>query len=310
MARPYNLKRHIPEIPREICICVLSHRSTSFASKSLATPERIPSRTNPSTPSFTVQWDLTILSGCQSLFMWGAVVSPSHSPTWLRFHHRDGDKVVTSQYVRLEGLMWTPRSREYENAEYCYASDVEKIIFSFFAVLNVSDKAVESLTAGLVLGAALRDVGAQHRADSWVRREAPGGFLAIWIPTVVFSQVSGKHRKNHPVICYKCMQVGVRVDACLMWESDSLAGVGLRYECVVMGILRVPALAAESSGHQIYCPSVTLSSALVTLGRFHHITFRRRFWKRVKQYFKGAADIGQGNNHIYVHLYNACEYPQ
>lgn len=221
--------------------------------------------------------------------MWGAVVSPSHSPIWLRFYHRDGDKVVTSQYVRLQGLLWTPRSTEYENAEYYCASECrENLLFLFFLLfLNVSDEAVGSLTAGLVLGAALRDVGAEHRADSWVHREAPGGFLAIWIPTVVFSQVSGKHRESHPVICYKCMQVGVRADACLMWESDSLAGVGLRYECVVMGILRVPALAAESSGHQIHCPSVTLSSALVTLGRFHHITFRRRFWKTVQQYFKG-----------------------
>lgn len=54
-------------------------------------------------------------------------------------------------------------------------------------------KAVESLTADrLVRGAALRDVGAGHCADSWVRSEAPREFLAIWISTVVFSQVPGK----------------------------------------------------------------------------------------------------------------------
>lgn len=61
------------------------HISTSFASKSLANPERIPPSTNPSTPSFTLQWDLTILSCCQSWFMWGMVVSPSHSPIGLQF---------------------------------------------------------------------------------------------------------------------------------------------------------------------------------------------------------------------------------
>lgn len=53
-----------------------------------------------------------------------------------------------------------------------------------------------TLTVGLILGAALRDVGAEHHADSGVRGEAPGEFLAIWIPTVVLSQVSGKQKKS------------------------------------------------------------------------------------------------------------------
>lgn len=125
------------------------------------------------------------------------------------------------------------------------------------------------------MGAALRDVVAGHGADSWVRCEAPWELLAIWIPTVVFSQVPGKHGESRPVICSD-------ISACRwvsewMCESDSLAGVGLRYECVVMGILRVPALADEPGGYHVHCPPITLSSALVTLGCFHHITFRRCF---------------------------------
>lgn len=76
--------RNIPKIPWEIWICVLSHRSTSFTSKYLAIPETIPSSPNPFTPSFTVQWDLTILSCCQSPFMWSLLVSPSHSPIGLQ----------------------------------------------------------------------------------------------------------------------------------------------------------------------------------------------------------------------------------
>lgn len=58
---------------------------------------------------------------------------------------------------------------------------------------------LESLTVGIGLGAALRDVGAEHRAHSGVRSEAPREFSAIWIPTVVFSQVPG-NTKSRPAI--------------------------------------------------------------------------------------------------------------
>lgn len=59
----------------------------------------------------------------------------------------------------------------------------------------MSNKTVKFLTTDrLVLGAALRDVGAEHCVDSWVRSKAPGEFFAIWIPTVILSQVPGKHR--------------------------------------------------------------------------------------------------------------------
>lgn len=81
---------------------------------------------------------------------------------------------------------------------------------AFLSLFWVLAKAVEFLTADrLVLGAALRDVGAEHCAYSRVRREAPGEFLAIWISTVVFSQVPVKQRHSYPVVCLnKCMQVG------------------------------------------------------------------------------------------------------
>lgn len=66
-----------------------------------------------------------------------------------------------------------------------------------FPLAFLSVKAfVDPLTVGLVLSAALRDVGAEHHADSGVCGEAPGKFLAIWIPTVVLSQVSGKQKKS------------------------------------------------------------------------------------------------------------------
>lgn len=60
----------------------------------------------------------------------------------------------------------------------------------------MSNAVVDSLTLGFVLGAALGDVGAEHRADPWVGGEAPGELLAIWIPTVVLSQVSAKHKAS------------------------------------------------------------------------------------------------------------------
>lgn len=55
--------------------------------------------------------------------------------------------------------------------------------------------------------------------------------------------------------------------------ADSLAGVGLRCERVVVGILGVPPLASEARWGCVYGPSVSLSSALVTFGCFHHVTF-------------------------------------
>lgn len=55
---------------------------------------------------------------------------------------------------------------------------------------------MDPLTVGLILGAAKRDVGAEHHTDSGVHGEAPGEFLAVWIPTVVLSQVSGKQEKK------------------------------------------------------------------------------------------------------------------
>lgn len=66
---------------------------------------------------------------------------------------------------------------------------------------------------------------------------------------------------------------------------DSLAGVGLWYERVVVGILRVPALAGESSRHHVHCPPVALASALVALGSLHHIAFRRCFCTKSKYIF-------------------------
>lgn len=54
----------------------------------------------------------------------------------------------------------------------------------------------QSLTR-LVLGAALRDVGAQHGAYSRVRCKAPWEFLAIWIPAVVFFQIPGKQQEMY-----------------------------------------------------------------------------------------------------------------
>lgn len=63
---------------------------------------------------------------------------------------------------------------------------------------------------------------------------------------------------------------------------DSLAEVGLREECVVMGILGVPALACESGRCHVHGPPVTFPSALITLSCFHNITFGRRFCERAK----------------------------
>lgn len=71
-----------------------------------------------------------------------------------------------------------------------FALEVENQLSS--SPFSVSDAVVDPLTVGLVLGAALRDVGAEHHPDSGVHGEAPGELLAVWIPTVVLSQVSAE----------------------------------------------------------------------------------------------------------------------
>lgn len=70
----------------------------------------------------------------------------------------------------------------------------EKTAFPW--LFGASNKALDCLTTGFILGATLRDVGAEHSADSWVCCEAPGEFLAIWIPTEVFPQVPAQQGKS------------------------------------------------------------------------------------------------------------------
>lgn len=146
----------------------------------------------------------------------------------------------------------------------------------------MSNKTAKSLTAVRpVVGVTPRDVGAEHCADSWVWSETPREFLAIWIPTIVLSQVPRKQRMSScNLLRWKFPLVDGWV-CLLMRVSDSLARVSLRHKCVVMGILRIPALAHDSTGGHVYCPPVTLSSALVTFGCFHHRTLRRFFCKRI-----------------------------
>ena len=43
------------------------------------------------------------------------------------------------------------------------------------------------------LDTTLRDVGAEHHADSGVSGEAPWVILSIWVPTIVLFQVSAEH---------------------------------------------------------------------------------------------------------------------
>lgn len=149
---------------------------------------------------------------------------------------------------------------------------------SAFPPLRVSNAVVDSLTVGFALGAALGDVGAEHRPDPRVGGEAPGELLAIWIPAVVLAQVSGKHKTSAVV---PCNRTGVGPS-----RRYSLAGVGLRCECVVMGILRVPALTRESCRRYVHSPSVAPSSALVTLARFRHITFRGSICERAGRHLR------------------------
>lgn len=70
------------------------------------------------------------------------------------------------------------------------------VVTSFKKVKHLTFKGTEFLTIGFTLGAALRDVGAEHGAHSRVRCEAPGEFLAIWIPTEVFPQVPAQQGKS------------------------------------------------------------------------------------------------------------------
>lgn len=57
---------------------------------------------------------------------------------------------------------------------------------------------------------------------------------------------------------------------------------------MVMGILRVPALAGEPGGCHIDRPPVALASALVTLCCFHRSAFRRCFCEKVKMVKRSA----------------------
>lgn len=62
---------------------------------------------------------------------------------------------------------------------------------------------------------------------------------------------------------------------------------------MVMGILGVPPLAGEACRCCVYGPSVGLSSALVTLGCFHHVTFRGGICERVEITFESVKDTKQ-----------------
>lgn len=137
------------------------------------------------------------------------------------------------------------------------------------------------LTVGLILGAALRDVGAEHGADPRVRGEAPGELLAVWVPAVVLSQVSGKQTKSRAA-------VGRSGVLGLPRRPDSLAGVSLGCEGVVVGVLRVPALTRQSCRCCVYGPSVAPSFALVALCRLHHVTFRGVLCGRVAIHLRRA----------------------
>lgn len=80
--------------------------------------------------------------------------------------------------------------------------------------------------------------------------------------------------------------------------ADSLAGVGLRCERVVVGILGVPPLAGEARWGGVYGPSVSLTSALVTFGCFHHVTFGVGVCERVEVTFKLGTGTKQQDREI------------
>lgn len=84
-----------------------------------------------------------------------------------------------------------------------------------------------------------------------------------------------------------------RAEAQFTPAADLLAGVGLRCERVVMGILGVPPLAGEACWCCVYGPPVSPSFALVTLGCFHHVTFRGGFCERVEITSESGKDTKQ-----------------
>lgn len=157
------------------------------------------------------------LSCCQSPLMWGMAVSPSHSLTGLQF--------PSGMRKHLVKPMCAATGSHVNSAVYkiwqckIFLCFWQRVNLLFPLQFRLSCNAVESLTADrLVLGAALRDVVAEHCADSWVCSEAPWEFLSIWIPAVVFSEVSGNHKESHPVICMEisaCRWVSVWMTAWL-----------------------------------------------------------------------------------------------
>lgn len=62
---------------------------------------------------------------------------------------------------------------------------------------------------------------------------------------------------------------------------------------MVMGILGVPPLAGEACWCCVYGPPVSPSFALVTLGCFHHVTFRGGFCERVEITSESGKDTKQ-----------------
>lgn len=85
---------------------------------------------------------------------------------------------------------------------------------------------------------------------------------------------------------------------------DSLAGVGLRKERVVVGILRVPALAGDSRGRAIDCAPVTFAAALVALGCFRHTAHGGRLcgtagrMRRGEGKTRGGTTVGAANPRV------------
>ena len=57
-----------------------------------------------------------------------------------------------------------------------------------------------------------------------------------------------------------------------MLGGNSLAGVVLRCEAVIMGVLGVPPLAGQAIGGHVHSAPVTLPPALGARGGLHHIT--------------------------------------
>lgn len=117
---------------------------------------------------------------------------------------------------------------------------------------------------GMLVQGIVRILGSvvKHQGNSW-----PSGFRQK------FSLRSLENTRRQPRT--RCDRTGVGTS-----RRHSLAGVGLRCERVVMGVLRVPALTRESCRRYVHGPPVAPSSALVTLARFHHVTLRGRICER------------------------------